>query len=401
MSKFLYYLFLVSAILFGSISIGPFTIRVFATIVMVVFLFINRSSFFGNKLIPIPFSYISVYLMYLLFFFIALVMSGDIDRYDFFHRLIGMHGVCIVAFCAVCYFVNDKKMANQTCMVLLAILLVDSVVTIFQYLENPIAWAIGGVMGDISQAEEYLLMHDDSLGASIMPGILGGAVSNAFYIAVVAPLSFLYIYKSKILGKFAIGSVFLLSFFASYVTQQRASFGLLLVFVLINVCYNVKRYRSFVWLVMLALMIVSFFIYFDLTDDYWGRLTKTSSDDRKDLISYASTFVFDNWLWGGPIKYVKEAGVSAHNIIIDSIINAGIFGFIFAMLLYFGSLFNVARSITISFFKKRNISLLVISFSMFICLIYGLFHNASYITGDVLVFIMLALFLKSKKIQLI
>ena len=98
-------------------------------------------------------------------------------------------------------------------------------------------------------------------------------------------------------------------------------------------------------------------------------------------------------------EFTKATGLTTHNIFFDSLIFAGVGGFITLMT------FDVKIGLTcvrhILFFMKGKCSQMTfaLAMAMFSCTMYGFTHNTSVLTGDVVVFILLALLLKSIKID--
>lgn len=92
---------------------------------------------------------------------------------------------------------------------------------------------------------------------------------------------------------------------------------------------------------------------------------------------------------------MKKAGLPAHNIILDSYINAGFFGFVIMTMMFLKASIKSTSNIFHSYHRKKNQLLpLFTSYALLSCMIYGLSHNTSFLNGEVSAFILLAIMLK-------
>ena len=183
-----FFAFLLSIILLGSITVGPLSIRVYATVAMVFFLFYNSTK--GRKqIISIDHYQLNIYVLFLIWMGIAQLLNGEILEYQFFKKLLAYHFVSIVAFLSIEHYVNTVQDLKNTMLVLIGIMLINNVATILQFVGNDIGWSIGMFFGDNQDNIDFIGTHDTLLGFSRTPGILGNVVNNAFAIAVLTPLS--------------------------------------------------------------------------------------------------------------------------------------------------------------------------------------------------------------------
>ena len=178
---------------------------------------------------------------------------------------------------------------------------------------------------------------------------------------------------------------------AVYATQQRTAFGLVAFSLLVYLVCTLKKASSWILLVLLVI-----FAFWSVTHIEWGRLLENDNTDRQVLWQKAVAYISEHPLFGGPMAFQRQAGMSSHNIILDALIFSGLFGGMCVIYLFLKTL---AVSITYLLLGFRNIKeryLIIFSaLSVLNAMLYGLFHNTSYLTGDEVIFITLAIMLKS------
>jgi hypothetical protein len=332
---------------------------------------------------------------------VSLMLNGEFFEYGYIKKCLAYYLVAIVAFFAVEKYVNDYRSLNIVIYILLGVLTFNNVVTILQFLGNINGWIIGNFFCDISKSQELAEMHDSLLGVSRTPGIFGDTVKNAFYIAVLAPLAFIPFFFKRRKKTNVIFSIIVLFFavVACFMTQQRTAFGLLLS----TICaFGVLIFFKYpIITVMLSTIIIilsSLFVEINIQDFDFGRLLEIGDAQRMRLIKDAIDFISEHPIVGGPMEFQRRAGLSTHNLLLDSWIFAGIMGFIIMMILFIKTVFNAFYT-CVRGFRIKNEYLIFISISTMVAMAYGLFHNTSYLTGEVLVLLILALMLKATKFE--
>lgn len=394
-----FFTFLISITLLGSVTVGPLSIRVYATVAMMLFLIYNKIKQ-KQDFITIDHSFIKIYIIFVIMMGFAQFLNGEIFEYQYFKRLLANHLVCVVTFLSIEYFLNTKEELNRTILLLSFVMLINNLTTILQFTGNDLGWTIGMLFGDIQKSIEFSDTHDSLLGVSRTPGIFGGVVNNAFAIAVLAPLSLCFVDdRSNLIAKIFAFVSFGISSVACFMTQQRAAFYLLLFCLVVYLFVATKKNAIiFVVLGVLAILFVDDF-NFDNMD--LGRLSKTTDDSRSVLSKHAFKFISEHPILGGPMSFQRMAGLSSHNVALDSWIFAGFFGFITMMILICKTLISGINT----FIKGLNIAgqdryMIFCSIAVINAMVYGFKHNTSYLTGNVIIFIALALLLKSSKLNI-
>ena len=395
MKHLFFILFVIAVLTCGSINIGPFSLRVYATVLMLFFLIIAYKKGVQSDL-HITRGYIWLYLSFVIYLFIALVLNGGIGQYDYFRKALAYYLVCCVAFFAVDYFVDSYKQIRYLVIAFSLLILFDSLITILQFNSNLVGWRIGTFFRGIDQWSDIAGTQGVDVGVSILPGIFGHPVANAFFLAVTTPLLLSMLANNRsFLGIAYYLGVISLSVIACYYIQQRAAFFLLILILLFHFIKFIFTNKSPL-LIPLTIIVVALvlFSFMDLSSFNWGRLTDSTNSDRQSLWNMAFVVINDYMILGNPNVYNSQSELSAHNVLLDSFVASGIIGFILMSILFFKTLFVSA---VYSFINKCSVYSRVFAYSVFISMVMGLFHNTSYYTGEVIIFICLALLLKAEK----
>ena len=190
-------LYLFAVVTLGSFNVGPLSLRVYSTVIMLLYLFVNIYRFNSLNVIPISNTYIKLYILFLFIFFICLCITGDLVRIGFFRRLLAYDLVCIVTFFAIYLMVNSRTQLRQVVIFLLLICLFDAIVTILQVTGNELGWVIGRFIAPFDNAKEIAERNSEIVGISIAPGVFGNVVANAFKLTSFAPLVFAFLNKNN------------------------------------------------------------------------------------------------------------------------------------------------------------------------------------------------------------
>ena len=386
------FLYIVSILLLGTVRIGPLSIRVYSTLLMLIFLIVKSFQSKANKLqSSIPHSYAHIYMLFSSIMAVTLLLNGEFIEFGFVKKFLAFNVVSLCAFYAIDYFVINRNDILK-CIALLSILiLLNNCVSLLQFADIPMGWMVGALLNDVSEYSEIVSDEEFKVGVAYVSGLFGGPVKNAFVITVFLPLFFMPLnYGSwKIKGYYWI--VILSSLLAIYVTQQRAAFGLVAVTLFIYLLCTLKNASS--WIILIMIII---FAYWGSTNIDWGRLFENDNTDRQILWQKAVAFISEHTFGGGPVAFQREAGMSSHNLILDALIFSGLFGGICLIFLFLKTLAVSIKYILLGICNiKTNYLILFSALSVFNAMIYGLFHNTSYLTGDEVIFISLAIMLKS------
>ena len=397
-----FYLFLFASLVLGTFTVGPFSIRVYLTVAMAVYLIIvgRKDRYDKSKM---PYTILGIVSIYLILTALSLTMCGEFDKSDFPKSLLSLYLNCFVTFIAFNHFVKTPKQLKSSIVFLIAVVTVDCLVTILQYLGNPIGIGIAlGLINDPEVQAEILSGQNlgfDTFGKDITIGIFNYTFINANYIAIVG-LLLLGIWEStpNKMAKIGCLCLFVLFVFASFVTQSRTPFILLLLFSFYIALRGFLKKRA--GIVIAAVFILFLFIVIPLVIDSvdFGRLfeaDKYEDDPRQRIWGYCIDFIGERLMWGGPILFEKTYNIAPHNYFLNAFISSGLLGGTFAIFIYFYVLFN---SLTL-FLKKHSMMVCSLAGAVLIYSAGSLFHNASIISGDTMFYIAYSLMLKSKLME--
>lgn len=395
-------LFIISSMLFGSYLIGPFSIRVYAAIALIIYLLYRR--IVRKEHFNLPYSSIWIYLLFLFFTLIAKIFSGPFEIDGFFKDLFAMHLIAITSYIAIDLLVKHPKQIRAILILLIIIGLFNSIVSILQYNGNPSGFIIGQFFATseieyISNLEtRFLVSSELQLGAFAVPGIFGHGASNGGMNATLCILSLYFIFsKEKRLWWVAL-IIFAIGIAGSFVVQERSPMGLLAIFTLLTIWkYSSKK-------VLIPLYAIGCFIlfYFDLFSsldpEKIGRFTDITKFDseRQQLVQNAIVFIADHWFLGGDYLYHQLYGMTPHNFILHALIYSGLVGALTVFALFIKIIIDAGR---IFIYDKIGIPAFFFGCALVIFLANGFMHSSSLITGDNIIWLLYALMLRDVQLE--
>ncbi len=391
---FFYLIFLVSVLLLGSFLIGPFSGRVWLVIAMLMYLLFSarRSKVYKKNI------YINVFIISIVFLFLAQIMNGDMESFGV-KWLFANHFVCVIAFVATCFVIRNDTQNRMTIIIstMMVLLIADSIVTIMQYGNNPIGWAINlllmqGRNEEVMAFQESHQMLESLAGVAKAPGIFDSAVENGLFIGSCGVLPFYFFLRESKLMKVLATMVMVLSLVACFFCQERAAMLVLLASVLFLFFKIFDKRMKWISLAVILFIAVIVVANINLSSIDYGRFEDVglfSNESRKDIWSSFLSFISDNLLWGGVDRFKSiTGGISPHNYFFNAFVFGGFWGGITLIALYIMLVFKCYKLIVS---KTSSNTTRVIAVSFMSILVQSLVHNASIISGDVLTFILLGL----------
>lgn len=378
--RLIYIIFIVSISFGGNYHIGPTTPRQIMAIVMFIICINNYKSIkpYFNK-------YIGLYILYLLFVSISAI--NDNSFHSVFRTLIAQHFVALVCYSAVVlYYIkfHDFKLLLKT---LLVCGIVNGVVCMLQYMGNSIGMDIGYLFIDAEelQANRHMEQLIDGSGSGYLLGMRGDAVHNGYF-QMIMPFILTYFYKieqSISLLKSFLYYMLLAFLFAVILLIQERSCIIFTLFVFALYFYNSFRLANGNHKARYILMLVVGFVCIafwgmPLLNEYLSQSRFASSEPNLRLILFnnALAYISDNLFLGGMATFTRLYEFPPHNIILNSFIEAGIFGFIIGSYIYI---------------KQIKIALSVDNVVIYVFLVYtlnALLHNDSVLSGDAIAWIL-------------
>ena len=398
-------LFIFSALLLGSFHLGAVSVRVIVSIVMICFLIFRRKK---TNYVPLKKSPLIIYSIFLLIALICKMLSSSLSGLDevspYATRLLAYFLLCYIAYIAIDRITISTTDIRKIFILLCGICVFNDIVTYLQYTGNDIGVGLG--MMFYTTESDYLKKVVENFSRLdeikiAMPGIFGHGAVNGYMVSTlgILPMYFLLGNGRKY---WKLGFVlFIISLVGAYCCQERAGFGLLLLFALFSIWKFSANLLKFAVPTFIVLFILA---YYDnianliLTQDI-GRYTELTKfeDDRIILLNNALEFIQKNLLLGGDVLYSNTYGLTPHNVIFHAFVYSGLFGAIVVLYLTFHMLRDSFRIIKIS---NAGTVTYFFACALTIYLLNGLVHSSSLITGDVIIWILYASMLRSKQLEI-
>lgn len=322
---------------------------------------------------------IKLYIAFLCIYSVCNIINGEFGSDLFLRRLLALHITCIIAYCWISTMSKKGMRFSKIQYILLIFYLFDVVVTILQYYNNPIGWAIGYTISpNAMDSIEYRLsrMDDTSnmLNLSITNGITSTSVANGYFLATFLPVVLVQMWEKK--NVILNAMICIVSLYAIFCTQQRMAFMMASIYMLYLIWRSSSNNQK-----ILLVLIGGCLLYFSnslFESIEMGRLsTETSNDDRLGLFEEFSHYIDSNVsVWGGEEYYRSHFETFQHNTFLGAWIIGGVPTFIFYTYFILFLIIDCFKKASRAF---RNCQWLQLSFSMG-CLIY-IFYSFTHSSG--------------------
>lgn len=392
---YLFFIIFVIAILTcGTVYLGPFSLRVYMSVLMIAFLLFKRF-LSKKKRDTIRVDYIYWFLICVFALFLSLIANGGLTEYGLMKMCLSHYIPCILLYFAVDNFIKSREDFDKLIFVFSCIIIFDSIVTILQYQNSPIGWGVGLFFSNEEEIESflnYINSHDSLMGVSKLTGIFGHPVNNGFVISVLTPALITRISRdNKIIVSIYYIMAVILALIASFLLQQRAAFFLLVFFILYHIYKkNMKRNGRIIFLVFLFTIVILFFNMNGSEILESSKLSNSDNSVRASIWEIGLSVFTQNPIFGDYIGFWRMSDEAPHNAFIGSMAFSGLVGLIPFAFLYLKTLLD-----SIKVMLSKNSYAQVFSYSVFIFVGVGQFHNISFLTGEVIIFLILALMFKS------
>lgn len=379
--KILYVLFLIVSIMFSRfILFGPISLRHALTIVMFVYC-IAIGEFKNDR-------FTKWYIVFLVFYTLSNIITGYTS--EVLMKLFGTYFSVMVLYMSTKVMVQKYEGLNWIIFTLLAIAVIDSVVTIGQFYNNPIAKTISVFMrgDDFNEGlYEYYERRMDLHGVSAA-GVLG-AVLNGYFLSAVCILG---LYNKS--GKLRINNwaMFMFLAFALFLVQERSGlyFGLFCAFIYMFLTTVGSKKSSFSLLLILPIIFFLITRYGSSLVNFNDTRYITQAMDRggrEGLAAGGWSFIEHHPL-GGIMEFHALGNRDSHNLVTNAFLFGGIFGGIVVLLVIITQLWLIIKILYKSY-QQHCYSFGLIAFSLMYLdfTLNSFFHNASLVTGNAFFFI--------------
>lgn len=330
---FVYFILVFSLLCGGNLHVlGPLSLRHLSSAVLFL------AAVLSVKRIHLKNWALPLYIFFIIVFVLCNFANGEYIYPSFGRALYTYHLPCIAVAVGLPAIIKDIEHIKVFTWSLIALYVINSLLSIFQYSNSEWAWAIATIIS--SQAEEgvetaqmYTESSDNLLGYAVVAGMFGFVVTNGYFLATYLPVVSYRINK-KGLANMVIAMVFLfLAGMTIFVTQQRMAFLSLLLFLLYFVWYGMSEK----WRLPLIIIVIVVISFYGLSNIEMGRLaTDTNNDTRLKIFNDFLDFADKGyWLFGGSEKYLKLYQKAQHNTFLGAWVGGGFFTFITFLVLYF------------------------------------------------------------------
>jgi hypothetical protein len=411
---------IVAELFLGDLDIGSFSLRVYTfgslLIYSIVDSLLRHRPLFACK----EAFYVGIiYSVFILWTFLA-ALGGGSNLPATFNTAMTRHTLALAAFVVIQYFVRTKRDNSWLIWTLVLSILLSSIIAILQWLGNSLTW-------DIWFKLHPLITNYYNVEAGILeeyqlvPGLAATAFTMGYQLVTLGPflLAFSFLKNRSIYG--SLGLLIIIA--GLMVVQQRSSLLGFIVILVIGFLMFIRT-QSKISMRITLFLIISFFGYFLIRPITAGNTPQGQySLDRFDvpvdegriaLARAAFEFANRNWMFGGGAENFIDSLQTAndplmvyttsttHNVFLNALIYYGIPALLIIIILIIYIIQQMGR-IWLMTPKKNDWILLGIEFGLIGYLVNTQFHNASFVTGDVLPWILLALLFiydRMKKIDL-
>ena len=365
--------------------IGPISFRNAAAIVLLAFAVIRY-----KKMILT--SNAKLYFVWVLIYVLLCCINGGIYSGAVITNLVAYHFVSLILLFSLPILLKEKTDLNIFVIVFLFLFIFNCILTIMQFLNIEMGWAIGEFispmredkydeLASVGQGEETMLFH------SMANGINGFVVTNGHFVACFLPFATYTLWK-KGASNLLLGILVLLLTLVSIVAiQQRMALVVFLLYVLIIVFFRAGKHSK----ILISILFVFFLLYLpniDIHLETFGRLTSTDDTHRFqifdsffDFVNNTSYFLFGHPATDNPAEdeLLKTIG---HVSLLDGMRKGGIICFLLHFYLFFSVLFESLRIIKRSK-KESNIYPICFALCVIFNLLYSLTHSDGITSGSV------------------
>lgn len=372
MIKFIYTAFIAAIQVGNSIYFGPCTIRQYCAILLFGYCLLNTHKLSKySRLIPF-------YLGFIILYGVSCLFENSVT--SFLRSFIGLYLVSIVGYFSTTLLVSNGNKLKYFCDSFILVGFINAIVTIFQYVGNPIALVAGSLFVNledpVKEAQFISMVNGNSQN---MMGLMGDAVYNGYYSMI---LPFIVIQRFNKSNKLQ-WSLIVISLVSLFFVGERSCFGITF---LLLMYYIFKKNKSnptfYLFLVTVVLFLLYFSIEFYNSDVIQNSRFITHNDDARNRINDSIIgYIFSHLLVGGLQGFINLTGFPPHNVIASGFIYSGLVGG--CLILYI--LFTQAR-VSLSLIRINCDLPIVLAFYAYT--LNGFFHNPAIVTGDAMVWIL-------------
>lgn len=379
--KIAYVLYFIICLLYPKLLVfGPISLRHIFTIIMLIWCVFEQGFKFDK--------FLSWFCVFLFFSALGSIVTGYAAA--FFSKLLGTYLAAIVMYMSTRVVIKKYDGSRWVLVAVLAVAALNALVAIGQFYGNAIATFLPEAL-HIDMEEDMLAFYENTedFHGMYVGGLLGIVISG-YYMSGACVLS---LYNSKEEIKIYNWILFAFLFFALFLVQERAGFAAAILGVFLYIGVNlVSSKNSLIRLVLvfvIGVVVVSRFGSGLINFEEMRYSTVGYTDEgRAGLASKGWRYFIDNPM-GGLDAYRAAGNRDTHSIFVNVFLYGGVFGGLVALVIIVEQLVKIIK-ILYQFYRNKCHSLLLITFSIasFCYIFNSFFHNASLVSGDVMIFLL-------------
>lgn len=398
--KTLLILFLFSCFFLGGLIVGPVSVRMYCSVILLGFLVISGFRF------PI-YKEIFFYLLFVIVHFSALLFNGDISQIDAFKYFFGRYFVCFIAFYGVYSLIENFEDLRTVSIWIFVMGILNLLVSTLQFSGNMVALQIPLLLNVGELEQEKILGYTEKFGVGVgVIGLFGTIVKNGYFSSIFAVFSLGFYHHARASVIRRVLFILTLGFLANlFFIQQRMVFMLVVLFYSLYIYKNPKLFRYAVGLFIVVLVFV-FFYGLGFDPDSLGRISNVQDTNRVIIFTTALDFIANNLFFGGQVKFANILSgkgmdvTTSHNLFLNAFIYSGLVGFflisIITWKMFMKCWYGMKTKLSAYDFDEFGF---FISGSLMIYILNSFVHNSSLVTGDEVIWILFALLVRHKSIE--
>lgn len=395
--KFLLFILLVFSILFMTSNkvILFFSARHIAVLFLVAYyvshLRARRNIDFIEKFF---FVYIAVYLC-------CNLINGELFYSEFITSFITFHVTSIVLILSLPVLIYDKERFYMLLLALCIAYILNSLLTIAQFLNLPYSWDIGvffnnGLARELDSNAEVMEAVDTLIGRTITAGLIGFVVTNGYFLATFLPITHRFLKQE--LGFAAGGITVVLACIAVFCCQERAAFACVIGYFLIYQFFYIKERP--IMPILIAIVVVVLYNLVDFHSFDLGRFTDFKDDARTTITDNFFEYIMsDESIFGGLYHYLNIYKINQHNAILAAWTMGGIPCFILFTYWFVKATHSLIRK-TLSSYSARHYLLSSLAISCLVYQVYSLTHSSGVQSDGVMFWFLYPLILQYERLFL-
>ena len=339
--------------------------------------------------------YFKIYLVFVFGFGLSSIVTGYLP--PFISNLIGAYFVAYIGYWSTKLLVEKYDGLRFFVNLFVIVGLVNAIVTIGQYMYIPFTQVIPDILHtrmDRTFAEAVEM--ERNLSGIAVPGLIGDDVYNGYFLMVSVIISLFY-------QKDGIKFIYLIPWaifcIALYMNQERAAFFLALgfsVFILSRIISSGQgKEIVFQKIVLYVVVLIGLFV---LVDFMLSGTTRFSlgfdGTNRASIYRKAFQYINDHIIFGGLYLMLDTLKLYPHNVLINAWIYGGFMGFVAIFVMLCKQAVQVLK-LCFRRLTSLGISYLVVGLAFAAFTLNSFLHNASVVSGDIVVWLLWGAFLMS------